>query len=29
MTGTLVFGLVSLVVFVIIGAVKSGKNLFE
>ncbi len=29
MTGTLVFGLVSLVVFVIIGAVKSGKSIFD
>ena len=29
MTGTLVFGLVSLVVFVIIAAAKSGKSIFE
>ncbi len=29
MTGTLITGLVSLVVFVIIGAVKSGKSLFD
>jgi len=29
MTATLAFGLISLVVFVIIGAAKSGKSIFE